>query len=215
MRIIAGQWRGRNIQAPPGDNTRPILDRVKTVLFDVLGSRLASPGRLPALAVLDLFAGGGTLGLESLSRGAGYCLFVEQNRASAETLRKNLDALEIIREADVVQADAATCDWPAARPSEGEFANQYGLVFLDPPYRLLAGDRPDRLIGNILRRLATSPVIAADAWIVVRHEIQASGGPDLSPLVERERRDVGTMTLRFLSPFSSAAQPGQRAEGEG
>jgi 16S rRNA (guanine966-N2)-methyltransferase len=199
MRIIAGQHRGRTIQAPPGQNTRPILDRAKTVLFDVLGSRLATPGVLPPVAVLDLFSGSGALGLEALSRGARFCLFVEQNRASAEILRKNLGTLHIIHEAQVIQADASTCDWPVPPTDDGS-AGQYGLVFFDPPYKLLAHARPDPLISNILRRLVTSPVIARDAWIVTRHELQPSGGPDLSPLVELERRDVGTMTFRFLSP---------------
>lgn len=214
MRIIAGQWRGRTIEAPPGRNTRPILDRAKTVLFDLLGSRLAAPGQLPPLAVLDLFSGSGTLGLEALSRGARFCLFIEQNRAGAETLRRNLDTLKIVREAQVVQADAATCAWPAPPPGEGESTGRYGLVFLDPPYRLLAGARPDPVMGSVLRRLATLPVIAPTAWIVTRHELQPSGGPDLGPLVELERRDVGTMTFRFLSPGIFPAGAGHGLEGE-
>jgi 16S rRNA (guanine966-N2)-methyltransferase len=214
MRIIAGQWRGRTIQAPPGKSTRPILDRVKTVLFDILGNRLAEPGRLGPLAVLDLFAGSGALGLEALSRGARFCLFVEQNRAAAEALRKNLDALRIIREAHVIQADASACDWLAPPQPAGEPAGQYELVFMDPPYRYLAGAKPDPLIGNILRRLATSPVIAPNAWIVTRHEIQPSGGPDLSPLVEIDHRDVGTMTLRFLAIDASAVRPPAGAGGD-
>jgi 16S rRNA (guanine966-N2)-methyltransferase len=201
MRIIAGQWRGRTIVAPPGKDTRPILDRAKTVLFDMLGSRLAAPGQLPPVAVLDLFSGSGTLGLEALSRGARFCLFIEQNRVSAETLRENLDTLKITHEARAIQADASTCDWPAP-PAEEGLTGQYDLVFLDPPYKMLAHAKPDPVMGNTLRRLATSPVIAPTAWIVARHELQPSGGPDLSPLVELERRDVGTMTFRFLSPSS-------------
>ncbi len=223
MRIIAGTWRGRTLQAPPGRNTRPILDRAKTVLFDILGNRLAEPGRLPPVAVLDLFAGSGALGLEALSRGARFCLFVEQNRASADTLRRNLDTLHVIREADVIQADASTSNWPAPPagavppvPSPAESLPDstlaespparapavlpaYELVFMDPPYRFLQGSRPEPPLRNLLRRLATSPVIAPSALIVTRHEFQPSGGPDLSPLIEVDRRDVGTMTLRFLT----------------
>lgn len=209
MRIIAGTWRGRTIQAPPGKNTRPILDRAKTVLFDILGSRLASPGRLPSLAVLDLFSGSGALGLEALSRGARFCLFAEQNRASAATLRANLDTLRIVDAARVIEGDASTCDWIAPPPNDGESAGRYELVFLDPPYRLLAHAAPDPLMASVLRRLATSPVIAPDAWIVTRHELMPSGGPNLSPLVELERRDVGTMTFRFLAPVATSSDSGQ------
>ncbi|HOJ56897.1 MAG TPA: RsmD family RNA methyltransferase [Phycisphaerae bacterium] len=223
MRIIAGTWRGRTIQAPPGRNTRPILDRAKTVLFDILGNRLAEPGRLPPLAVLDLFSGSGALGLEALSRGARFCLFIEQNRESADVLRKNLDVLRIVREAHVIQANASTCDWPAPpKPLPGEGRKErseddrppeYELVFMDPPYRLLMGTRPDSLIRNLLRRLATSPLIAPSALIVTRHERQPSGGPDLSPLVEIDRRDIGTMTLRFLAVNVSAAASHPSAGG--
>ena len=214
MRIIAGKWRGRTIQAPEGMNTRPILDRAKTVLFDILGSRLAVPGQLPPLAVLDLFSGSGTLGLEALSRGGRFCLFIEQNRASAEALRGNLDMLKVISESRIIQGDASTCDWPAPPPVEGEATGQYDLVFIDPPYRMLAGAAPDLLMGKILRRLATSPVIAPKAWIVVRHELQTSGGPDLGPLFELERRDVGTMTFRFMAPVAppTPSEPGSEDE---
>lgn len=206
MRIIAGKWRGRILEAPPGATTRPILDRVKTVLFDVLGNRLAEPGRLPPVAVLDLFSGSGALGLEALSRGARFCLFIERDRHSGAILRANLDALKIVQEAQLVLADATTAEWPL--PTIG--ADTYGLVFFDPPYRQLAGARPDGAICDLLRRLATSPAIAPDAVIVTRHERQESGGPDLSPLIETERRDVGTMTLRLLArPAAPSVEEGQ------
>lgn len=203
MRIIAGQWRGRQISAPPGDQTRPILDRAKTVLFDVLGHRFGEPGLLPPFAVLDLYSGSGALGFESLSRGARYCLFVEQHRPTAALIRRNMDTLGVIGEARVVDADASKLDFPLPPRAEG-LPQVYELVFMDPPYRLLEGAVPDRTIKNLLQRLATHPAIAESALIVVRHGLERSGGPDLSPLVERERRDVGTMTFRFMARPSAA-----------
>ncbi len=209
MRIIAGTWRGRRIAAPPGDDrTRPILDRAKTVLFDTLGHLLARPGVMPPVVVADLFAGSGALGLEALSRGAAYCLFVEQHRAVARLLRENLDTLGVIREARVLEADAAA--WIPVIPGDaagpqGQAA--YGLVFVDPPYRLLAGPQPDAGVAGLLRRLAASPAVAPDAVIVVRH----AAGPadvDLGPLVQFDRRVVGTMTLRFLRPPPRGGEPG-------
>ncbi len=198
MRIIAGKWRGRTIEAPPGSGTRPILDRAKTVLFDILGSRLDEPGRLPAIAVLDLFAGSGALGLEALSRGAGYCLLIEQHRRTAALLRHNLDTLGIVAEARVVEGDAATVPFTAP-PSGAGGAGHYELVFVDPPYRLLEQNVPDPSIRRLLERLACDPAISPTALIVVRHGRRpASAGPDLSPLIERERRDVGTMTFRLM-----------------
>jgi 16S rRNA (guanine966-N2)-methyltransferase len=197
MRIIAGQWRGRKLGAPAGDNTRPILDRAKTVLFDMLGHRLAEPGSLPPIAVLDLYAGSGAIGLEALSRGAAYALFVEKNRSSAAILRSNLDALGVIREANVVEGDAAVVNFPS--PAGADAASQFRLVFFDPPYRLLEARVPDRTIARLLRRLVVEPVIAPDALFVTRHERVGPGAEvDLAPLIEEARRDVGTITLRLL-----------------
>lgn len=139
MRIIAGKWRGRPIEAPDTLETRPILDRAKTVLFDMLGTRLAEPGRLPEVAVLDLFAGSGSLGLEALSRGARYCLFVEQSRLATSILRHNLDRLGVLAEGEVQQNEALSCRIlpPPRDPESPDQPGTYALVFVDPPYRLL------------------------------------------------------------------------------
>ncbi len=197
MRIIAGQWRGRQLAGPVGKQTRPILDRAKTVLFDVLGARLAEPGRLPPIAVLDLFCGTGTLGLEALSRGAAFCRFVEQHRATAAILRRNLDALGVIAEAEVVETDAAICDF--APPSSGEERPaRFELVFVDPPYRMLPADGAAPAIRKLLDRLATSPAIGEGALIVVRHAAgrhggrPLQGGPDIPPMHEDRPSRCGT-----------------------
>ncbi len=205
MRIIAGKYRGRTIAAPPGDATRPILDRAKTVLFDMLGHRLAEPGRLPPLAVLDLYAGSGSLGIEALSRGARYCLFVERHRPTAALIRSNLDALGIIREAKVTEGDVSGVRWSAPPPDEQGQA-RYELVFLDPPYRLLEGQTPETTVRMILRHLATSPVIAPGALIVVRHG--EGSRPDLAPLEQLEEREVGTMMFRFMTPPTQTVPDG-------
>lgn len=200
MRIVAGTYRGRHITAPDTMDTRPILDRAKVVLFDMLGHRLAQPGMLPPVAVLDLFAGSGALGIEALSRGARYCLFVEQSRPIAAIIRKNLDALEIVGEAEVLQADATkmAIKAPPPLPDEPAAPARYGLVFVDPPYRLLAGPKPAPALQEFFRRLAHEPSISLEAMIVVRHELQKHSAPDLSPLIQEEQRDVGNMTFRFM-----------------
>ncbi|HCI62471.1 MAG TPA: 16S rRNA (guanine(966)-N(2))-methyltransferase RsmD, partial [Erythrobacter sp.] len=84
MRIIAGDWRGRKLVAPPGDLTRPTADRTRETLFNMLASRV---GSFDGLSVVDLFAGSGALGLEALSRGAASCLFVEQDARAVEAIR--------------------------------------------------------------------------------------------------------------------------------
>ena len=91
MRIIAGEWRGRKLTAPKGDATRPTADRTRETVFSMLNSRL---GSFEGIAVADLFAGSGALGLEALSRGAAQCLFVENDRAALDAVRAAIKATE-------------------------------------------------------------------------------------------------------------------------
>ncbi|MFM5930227.1 MAG: 16S rRNA (guanine(966)-N(2))-methyltransferase RsmD [Novosphingobium sp.] len=128
MRIVAGQWRGRKLAAPTGDATRPTADRTRETLFSMLVSRL---GDFEGLAVADLFAGSGALGLEALSRGAASCLFVEQNPAAIRAIRTNIANLKAQAECDV-RASSVLSLGPAKAPLD--------LIFLDPPYGTGAGD---------------------------------------------------------------------------
>ena len=90
MRIIAGRWRGRPIEAPPGQCTRPTADRVRETLFSMLASRL---GSFEELRVADLFAGSGALGLEALSRGAATATFVETDAKAQAAIKRNAEKL--------------------------------------------------------------------------------------------------------------------------
>jgi 16S rRNA (guanine966-N2)-methyltransferase len=122
VRIIAGAWRGRAIEAPAGTATRPTSDRAREGLFSMLASRI---GSFEDLAVADLFAGTGALGLEALSRGAAHCTFVEKDRAALDTLRRNIERLGGGERADI-RAQAVEHAPPPAR--------LYDIVFIDPPY---------------------------------------------------------------------------------
>ncbi|TPG22734.1 16S rRNA (guanine(966)-N(2))-methyltransferase RsmD [Sphingomonas koreensis] len=126
MRVIAGQWRGRPIVAPKGDATRPTADRTREALFSMLASRF---GSFEDLAVADLFAGSGALGLEALSRGAASCLFVEQDRPALDALRANIAKLGASG-ADV-RAGSVMALGPARAPLD--------LILMDPPYGSGAG----------------------------------------------------------------------------
>ena len=127
MRIIAGEWRGRKLAAPKGEATRPTADRTRETLFSMLASRL---GSFEDLAVADLFAGSGALGLEALSRGAGHCLFVENDGSALDTIRANIASLKA-RDRATVQAGSVMSLGPAKQPHD--------LILLDPPYGTGAG----------------------------------------------------------------------------
>jgi 16S rRNA (guanine966-N2)-methyltransferase len=118
VRIVAGSFKGRRLQAPRGTNTRPTADRVREALFSILGP-------LDGERVLDLYAGSGALGIEALSRGAIDAVFVDSDQRAIEAIRRNLDAVGV--EASVHRRDALAYLRTA---SDGPF----DLVFLDPPY---------------------------------------------------------------------------------
>lgn len=128
MRIIAGEWRGRRLTAPKGEATRPTSDRTRETLFSMLTSRL---GSFEGLAVADLFAGSGALGLEALSRGAAHCMFVEQEEYALKSIRANIAAFDARARTDL-RAGSAMGLGPAKAALD--------LILLDPPYETGAGE---------------------------------------------------------------------------
>jgi len=133
MRIIAGQFRGRPLAAPSDDHTRPTSDRVRESVFNILEHGI-DDFSLTGVRVLDLFAGTGALGLEALSRGAAFCLFVEEDAAVRGLIRRNIEALGLTGITKVFRRNATDLG-PAG--NRGGF----GLVFLDPPYGKGLGER--------------------------------------------------------------------------
>ena len=125
LRVIAGTHRGRPLATPAGETTRPTADRPREALFSMLASRV---GSFEELAVADLFAGSGALGIEALSRGAASCLFVEQDRAALDALKANLATLGLRGD---VRATSVLALGPAPAPLD--------LILMDPPYGTGAG----------------------------------------------------------------------------
>jgi 16S rRNA (guanine966-N2)-methyltransferase len=181
MRIIAGTHRGRKLLAPENEETRPITDRAKQSLFDVLTPRIEGA------RVFDVFAGTGSMGLESLSRGASHATFIESGRSAVRLLRQNIDALGFAQCSTIVPVDAFK--WRPSRET-GAGAN---LIFLDPPYRFLKEQQPalQALAGTLANQLAP------DGIIIFRHDTaDVLSFPSLQPI---DRREYGSMTIEFLS----------------
>ncbi|MGE0480959.1 MAG: 16S rRNA (guanine(966)-N(2))-methyltransferase RsmD [Phycisphaerae bacterium] len=197
MRVIAGRFRGRRLAAPAGDQTRPITDRVKESLFSVLGHRFGTLAELPAFEVLDLFAGSGALGIESLSRGAAGCTFVERDKRSLVALRANVALLRDAA-ARIVVANAWTLRFVEdAGPA-------CGLIFADPPYR----DGADPLrIADLLDSVATR--LAADGLLVYRHSTRYEPPRnELRRLEVVDERRFGTMGVVILGKRDAGAPVG-------
>lgn len=159
MRVIAGDWRGRRLVTPKGEATRPTADRTRETLFNMLTSRI---GSFEGLAVADLFAGSGALGLEALSRGAASCLFVEHDRAALEAIRANVAALDA-RTRTQVSAGSVMALGPAKAAHD--------LILLDPPYGTgAAGVALDRLLR--LGWIGPSTWIAAETGVTETLEVR-------------------------------------------
>ncbi len=144
MRNIAGTYRSRRLEAPPGLRTRPTSDRLRETLFNVLAPRIG--GASGGAAFLDLYAGSGAVGLEALSRGAVRVTFVERAPAALKVLRKNLEQLGIANGFEVrAESVAAFLRFAAKfspkperhevpKPEPHEVPERYDVAFLDPPY---------------------------------------------------------------------------------
>ena len=196
LRVVAGSLRGIRLSAPPESLTRPLSDRDKEALFSSLGSRLGTPGELPPIDVLDLFAGSGSIGIEALSRGARRCVFVERDRRVVRVLRANLDHCRLNDRALVVCENA----W-AMRPPESD-GDGFGLIFVDPPYRDSADvNRATDLLDRLAARLSS------DGRIIFRHGVGVSL-PDRTPggLVCADRRSRRAMHI-LLFERSGRALP--------
>lgn len=124
MRIIAGEFRGRKLLPPQGLLTRPITDRVKQSLFDILAPRI------PESTVYDLFSGTGSMGLECLSRGAAHATFFESDRSALARLKQNAEALGVMHRTTIISADLF--NWFSSHKSHDRNPSA-DLVFLDPP----------------------------------------------------------------------------------
>lgn len=178
MRIISGAWRGRALAAPKGTNTRPTSDRAREALFSMLLSRL---GGFDDLNVLDLYAGTGALGLETLSRGAAHCTFVESDSDALNALRANIKKM-----------DAAANTAVLAQPVENLITKRQtpaDLVLLDPPYDSGLGQRA-------LTRLAAKGWIAPGAWVAL--ETAHNEKVDITGFSTDAVRDHGKARLHLM-----------------
>jgi 16S rRNA (guanine966-N2)-methyltransferase len=174
MRIVAGTFRGRPLVAPKGQSTRPTADRARQAIFNVLEHAAWSPG-LDGLRALDLFAGSGALGIEAISRGADFCLFVDRAEDARAAIRANIQTLKLDAQTRVDRRDAAALGRMA--PGDGP---PFDIAFLDPPYGSGLGEKA-------LAALAAGGWLAADALVVLeRGAAEAVALPaSYAPLDER------------------------------
>ncbi len=188
MRVVGGKFGGTVLAAPKGRTTRPTGERTREALFSILEAR--PDYSLVNARVLDLFAGTGALGLEALSRGADFCLFVENDTRVRGVLRENCEACDVIGRSKIYRRDATRLD---ARTSSA--GPPFDLVFADPPYG-------KALAEVALTAIAQGNWLASNALVVVEEDRRAAFTPPVD-FTQSERRTYGDTELVFLE-FSTS-----------
>ena len=184
MRVISGSARGRKLKSPKSDETRPIMDRVKTALFDILAPDING------IRVLDLFAGTGAVGIEALSRGAEAATFIERSPDAWRLVRENLALTHLSDRAEVLRADAFAYLQQAAATNR-----RFDLVYVAPPQ--YAG-----LAARALSQLDAAPLTEPDGLVIVQIDPQGRADLDTLPLQRLQKYDerkYGSTLLLFYT----------------
>ncbi|MBP0616708.1 16S rRNA (guanine(966)-N(2))-methyltransferase RsmD [Jiella mangrovi] len=181
MRIVAGEFRGRKLAEPKSERVRPTTDRNRETLFNILAHR-AEPDLVGA-RVLDLFSGTGALGIEALSRGARFCLFVEEDAEARGLIRSNMEAFGLNGRAKIFRRDATKLGVPGTM-------EPFDMVFADPPYGKALGEKA-------VSAASDGGWLKPGALAVVEEAASAAFNlPDHFELIDE--RAMGATILRFL-----------------
>jgi 16S rRNA (guanine(966)-N(2))-methyltransferase RsmD len=197
MRIIAGTKRGMNLFSPKGDLSRPITDRIKESLFNVLWNYGFPEGKI----VADLFSGVGSLGLETLSRGAAFVTFVEKDPTIVAVLKKNIEKAGFLKESKVIRADAFKVG--AAGSPDGRRCD---LIFVDPPYRFSVEAGENSLLSGLMVLL--SEQLTPDGIVVVRVEGHTELQEEYGRFRTIDKRHWGSMTITIFNQAKDDKQTG-------
>lgn len=180
-RIIAGTARGIRLKPVPGDITRPITDRVKEALFNILGADIVDA------SLLDLFGGTGSVSIEALSRGAGNVRIVDLNRAAIDIIKENLEHTRLAKNAQVVKSDAFALLRQVPDRS-------FDYIFVAPP-------QYKDMWQQIMLTLDANPTwLSPDGWVIVQIDPVEYAPLKLKHFVEIEQRRYGSTLLVFYEP---------------
>ncbi|MBI4712788.1 MAG: 16S rRNA (guanine(966)-N(2))-methyltransferase RsmD [Planctomycetes bacterium] len=189
MKILGGLVKGFKLESPACADVRPALARVRTSLFNIILPRL------PGAGVLDLFAGTGSLGLESLSRGAEACLLIENDRQCYEAIKKNIAKTKFDKQTTLVLLDAFQI--VSYLDGQGE-AGQFDVIFIAPPYAFYKDEHlKDKLFG-LMDEIVDKGRLAKDGIMIVEYRLPMKW-PDSKKYLVYDTREYGQTALAFLS----------------
>jgi 16S rRNA (guanine966-N2)-methyltransferase len=189
--VVTGEAKGRRLKSPKTAGTRPIIDRVKTALFDILADEVEN------VRFLDLFGGVGGVGIEALSRGAAHATFIEMNHKVLKILRENLQITGLSDRAETLHADAFKFLQNHASSMPGNTRPAYNIVYVAPP-------QYQEMAARALSMLDTSPLVADNGLVIVQIHPKERAGVAAVPcqrLTLTDERRYGSTTLMFYRTY--------------
>lgn len=178
MRVIAGEAKGRRLKVPSGATFRPSAERVRAALFSMLDASGTEMGR-----ALDLYAGTGAIGIEALSRGAGWADFVERDRTMARAISENLTNTRLEERGQVHMMDAGKAVEALSGP--------YNVIFMDPPYA-------DESVDQVIDRIGERGLCAEDGLVIVEHARRRPLDGKYGKLVLQKEKSYGDTMLSIF-----------------
>jgi 16S rRNA (guanine(966)-N(2))-methyltransferase RsmD len=180
MRVVSGNFKGRQLKAVPGVTTRPTTDKVKEAIFNMVGPYFESG------IALDLFAGSGGLGIEALSRGVNKCIFVDREPKAIQTIHKNLELCQASDLAEVYRNDA---DRALKAIIKREI--QFQLIFLDPPYK-------QQKLKTLINTISENSLLHKNGFIVTEHGSDVHLPEEVGQFIRLKHETYGMISITIF-----------------
>ena len=188
MRVISGKARRMTLECPSGNDVRPLADRAREALFSILFDFAKGA------TVLDLFAGAGTVGIEALSRGAEWCVFVERSPKVRSLLEKNLAHTRLAKFCDVLQRDAFRCTEALTR-----LDRRFDLIYVGPPFPLWSDPASRMALIALPDKLRKAGLTKDNALAIMQHQPEVHLPEDLGPWHRNDLREYSRNVFSFYS----------------
>lgn len=188
MRVVSGNYKGRQLKAVPGVTTRPTTDKVKEAIFNMVGPYFEGG------IALDLFAGSGGLGIEALSRGMERCIFVDREAKAIQTIHKNLEACHAVDASEVYRNDAERA-LKAIIKRELKFR----LIFLDPPYK-------QQKLKTLINAVSENDLLQQGGFIVTEHGSDIQLPEEIHQLIQLKHETYGMSSITIFGYKSSVEE---------
>ncbi len=182
MRVVSGKWKGRQLKAVPGMNTRPTTDKVKEAVFNIIGPYFDGG------IALDLFGGSGSLGIEALSRGVEKAIFVDKDGKAIQTIKQNVESFDLDDQVEIYRNDAVRA-LNALKKREIKF----DLILLDPPYK-------NHHLKELIHKISEYELLSPTGLIMAEHSNDVKLPEHMGEFIRTRQEDYGLTVISVYRP---------------